>query len=136
MTRVFGLLSALPPSLRGVVLDIEWDRERLWALDLPTVVLPVAELRWHLALPLWRDDEGPFRVTPKEVLAEPLKHADQFERVWAADLAHPLHVLAHEDGLTILDGVHRLLKADMLQWRTVRVKVLAQAELHRIAVPL
>ncbi len=70
MTRVFGLLSALPPSLRGVVLDIEWDRERLWALDLPTVVLPVAELRWHLALPLWRDDEGPFRVTPKEVLAE------------------------------------------------------------------
>ena len=35
--RPFPLLAALPPSLRGVVLDFEWSHEALWALDLPAV---------------------------------------------------------------------------------------------------
>jgi hypothetical protein len=51
----------------------------------------------------------------------------------AADLPFPLHVLERRRRLlTVLDGTHRLLKADLLGYQAVNVKGLPDQLLDRI----
>lgn len=132
--KPFPLLDVLPAALRGVVLDFEWDRERLWRLDLPVETMAIEGLRWLLRLPLWSFAGEPFQVSPEAVRADPGRYHVQYARTMAADLSFPLHALAsHGVVLTVLDGTHRLLKADLLGERTVMVKKVPMAWLDFIA---
>ena len=126
---------AVPPVLRPYILDFHWDVGLLHRLDLPTVQVPLADLAHHLDLPFWLYDDRPFRVTPRQVAADPVKYHEQYARTLAADLRHPLHVVRRPDGrVTILDGIHRLLRAELEGRATVSVRVLAWEELDGIAV--
>jgi ParB-like nuclease domain len=126
---------AIPPELTAYILDFHWDLELLHALDLPVVELTVASLADHLELPFWAYD-GPFQVTPRQVAADPVTYRAQYERTLAADLRHPIDVVHRpDDRITILDGVHRLLRAELEGHRTIAARVLAWSELERIAVP-
>ncbi len=132
--KPFPLLDVMPASLRSVMPGFLWSRERLWALELPVERVAVDELRWHLALPMWSFDGVPFAITPEQVRADPGRYHLQHARTMAADLAFPVDALARPRGaLTLLDGVHRLLKADMLGRRTVDVKKVPMACLDAIA---
>jgi hypothetical protein len=125
----------VPPELTAYILDFHWDLELLHALDLPTVDLPVADLAHHLDLPFWAYDDRPFQVTPRQVAADPVTYRAQYERTLAADLRHPLHVVRRpDDRITILDGVHRLLRAKLEGRVDVAACVLPWSELDRIAV--
>ncbi|WP_433163965.1 ParB N-terminal domain-containing protein [Kribbella sp. CA-247076] len=133
--RPFPLLAELPPELRDVILDFHWDQQLLWALDLPTIERPIAELTWHLGLPFWACGGQPFQVTPLEVATDPGRFAEQYARTMATDLRYPLDVVRRPEGqLTILDGVHRLLRAYLASMESVRVRVLEWEELDSIAV--
>jgi hypothetical protein len=111
----------IPPILRPYILDLLWDVDALHALPLPAVEIVVAELTHHLELPFWAYEGKPFQLTPHQV---------------AADLAHPLDVVRRPDGrLTILDGVHRLLRAELSGLHVITVRVLDYGQLHTIAVP-
>ena len=127
---------AVPPELTAYILDFHWDLERLHALDLPTVELPVGDLTHHLDLPFWAHDDRPFQVTPRQVAADPVTYQAQYERTLAADLRHPIDVVHRpDDRITILDGVHRLLRAELEQHPTITARVLPWTELDHIAVP-
>ncbi len=131
----FPLLDVLPPELMDVILDFHWDVELLHSLDLPTTELPVAELDWQLRLPFWAWDGQPFQVSPLQVAAEPQVYAEQYARTMAADLRYPLDVVRRPDGrITVLDGVHRLLRAHLDGLESVRVRVLGWEKLDAIAV--
>ena len=128
---------AVPTELRPYILDFHWDLELLHALDLPTVSLQVADLADHLDLPFWAYDGRPFQVTPHQVAAAPVRYREQYARTLAADLRHPLDVVRRpDDRVTILDGVHRLLRAELEGRTTVAVRVLPWSERDRIAVPV
>ncbi len=130
----FPLLDVMPASLRSVMVDFLWSRERLWALELPVERVSVDELRWHLALPMWSFEGVPFAISPEQVGADPDRYHVQYARTMAADLAFPVHALVRpERRLTLLDGVHRLLKADLLGHRTIDVKKVPMACLDAIA---
>ena len=129
----FPLLAELPDSLRGVILDFHWDLNRLHALELPIREVPTADLAWHLDLPFWAVDGRPFQVSPAQVAAAPDRYREQWQRTMAADLDHALDCYAGPD-VTILDGVHRLLKADVLGCSTVRIRILAPGDFDAIAV--
>jgi hypothetical protein len=132
--KPFPLLDVVPESLRGVMLDFLWSHEWLWALELPVRRVPVDELRWHLALPMWSSDGVAFTVSPEQVRTEPGRYPAQYTRTMAADVAFPLDALVRAEGhLTLLDGVHRLLKADLLGHVTVDVRELPTARLDEIA---
>ena len=128
------LFGQIPAELRGVLLDFHWDPERLWALDIEPTIIPVDELAWQLDLPFWRYGERFFAVTPRQVALEPERHREQYERTLAANLGYPIHVLRRDDRLTILDGVHRLLKASLEGTRGIAAKVVTPDQLDRIAV--
>ncbi|GAB2681267.1 hypothetical protein [Kribbella swartbergensis] len=133
--RPFPLLKELPRELHDVILDFHWDQRLLWALDLPVLELEVAGLVWHLELPFWSQDGRPFQVSPLEVAADPAMHPEQHARTMRADLSYPLDAVRRSDGrITILDGVHRLLRAHVDGLRSVRVRVLPWEQLDAIAV--
>lgn len=130
-TRPFDLWSLVPPSLQAVLPNVTWDRARLRALALPVREVPLAELRWQLDLPWWRDGDRYFAVTPNEVRTAPDRFALQWRRVLDADLDVPIDLLAR-DQLVVLDGVHRLLKADVLGMGAIAARVLDATRLHEI----
>ena len=126
---------AIPPVLPPYILDFHWDVELLHRLDLPTAELPLPT--WPTT---WTCRSGgttrPFQVTPRQVAADPGSAIDeQYARTLAADLRHPLDVVRRPDGrITILDGVHRLLRAELEGREVVGVRVLAWEDLDAIAV--
>lgn len=121
--KPFDLMESVPAALHGLILDFEWSRERLWSLDLPVRAMPIEELRWLLALPWWSSEGVHFAISPYQVRADPGRYRVQYARTIAADLTLPLHVLVrHDRVVTMLDGVHRLLKADLAGLRLVETK--------------
>jgi hypothetical protein len=133
--RPHPLRDAIPDVLRPWLLDAEWDRERLWEIDHPVSVLPIAALRWSYALPWWRDEDGVwFRMTPRQVLREPGKYVEHEHRIAHADLTYPVHVLRRHGRWVPLDGIHRLVKADVELRRRIHVVPLGPAQLARIIV--
>jgi hypothetical protein len=126
----------IPPQLTAYILDFHWDLNRLHALDLPVTQLRVADLAHHLDLPFWAHAERPFQLTPHQVAADPFTYRAQYNRTLAADLRHPLDVVHRpDDRITILDGVHRLLRAELEERPLVDVRVLPWSALDEIAVP-
>lgn len=103
-------------------------------LKLPIATIAVEQLRWHLDLPFWRHGEEVFAVCPTEVRDAPQAFPDQHRRTWAADLRYPLIALAAPRGPAILDGLHRLCKADMLGHHSVQVGLLPVDRLGEIFV--
>ena len=116
------LYRRLPPGLEPYALELEWDREHLWSLDLPVEEMEIAELEWQLALPSWRAEDRYFCVRPLDLLEAPHRHLEQLERTLRSDLAFPLDITLRSGRWFVLDGVHRLLKAVLAGERTVSVR--------------
>jgi len=121
IVRRFPLYRLAPPELQAILLDYDWSTARLHALDLPVGDVAVADLRWQLDLRWWRFEDRFFAVTPNEVRADPVRYEKQWQRTLAADLAYPIHLRESAPGRwTIVDGVHRLLKAEVTCVATLR----------------
>jgi hypothetical protein len=109
----FPHLDERPSIFDGLLFDFWWDLDRLHALELPDASLPLTDLVWQLDLPWWRDGQRSFRVSPRQVAADPARYRAQFNRTMASDLTWPLIVRRLPGQVVILDGVHRLLKAEL-----------------------
>ena len=92
------LYRLLPPELALYMPALAWEHERLWALDLPVEQMAIDELAWQLDLPWWRNRERFFAVRPREVEAAPDRHAGQYRRTLAADLAYPIDITQRRGG--------------------------------------
>jgi hypothetical protein len=121
-----------PPELEPYFLHFDWENARLWALDLPVERLETDELLWHLVLPWWKGDDGWFTVRPVDVAARPADYPHQYARTLNADLRWPLHVTWNGGRWTIMDGIHRLLKAVMLELQQIQVRKVPPAAYERI----
>ncbi|HEY5948650.1 MAG TPA: hypothetical protein VIV40_24330 [Kofleriaceae bacterium] len=130
-TKPFEQWQNMPPVMQAVLPNVTWDRARLHELVLPVVEKRVDELRWMLDLPWWRVGERRFAVTPNQVRYAPERFAPHWRRMLDADLDYPIDLL-QRDRLIILDGVHRLLKADVLGMRMLATRVLDAAQFAEI----
>jgi hypothetical protein len=130
-TKPFDLWRKMPPVMQALLPNVMWHRAQLHELVLPVVELPVADLRWMLDLPWWRVGERRFAVTPTQVRHAPERYAAHWRRMLDADLGYPIDLL-QRDRLIILDGVHRLLKADELGMRKLPCRVLDDAQFATI----
>ena len=130
--KPFELWELIPAAMRGVLLNIRFDRDALWRLSLPVDHVQVDDLRWQLDLPWWRHDGKYFAVSPNAVRAEPERYPMHWQRTRDADLSFPIHLVATTPVLRILDGVHRLLKADCAGIETIRACRVDRAHLAQI----
>ena len=114
------LRAVMPLAVQRSLLPWEWNRERLWALELPVSSVTLDSLVHVLDVPLWRGEDGiPFTTRPNDVLARPAEHPSQLRRVMSADLGFPVHLTRLSGRRVVLDGVHRVAKAALLGWREV-----------------
>jgi hypothetical protein len=127
------LFTEIPPALRDWLLPIDWDRDRLWSLDLPRQRVSLDKLRWHLDLPCWRRDGTWFQVTPREFLSCPDVYPEHVARIARCDLSFALHVIRRHHRWLILDGIHRLVKAELRGMPSVEVSPLSTRHVATIA---
>lgn len=112
-------------------LTFDWDVQKLWAADLPVVVMPVRELQWLLDKPFWKDGAKRMAVSGRDIIDDPKRYRAEYERTMAADLSYPINVILVRGRWVILDGVHRLLKA----WIRGHDTILAM-QAHERDIPL
>jgi hypothetical protein len=65
-------------------------------------------------------------------MVDPVRFADQEERTRQADLRFPIHIIYWNGRWTIIDGLHRLLKAVMEERSQVLVCKVPEAKLGDI----
>lgn len=129
------LLAIMPEAARVAITPELWNQEWLHALELPVREMAISDLSWLFDVPLWAVDEKPFQVTPNQVRTHPRKFAAQYKRTIASDLVWPIHVMRFRGRWIVLDGVHRLLKADLSGKQSVRVMVLSPDDYNSIVFP-
>lgn len=122
----------LPQIIKDVGFDFDWDIKKVWALDEPTIKMSIHELTWHFDIPfLWYGDEV-YNLKPIEVIKNPEKYKEEYERTMKADLSHPIDVMENKGRLLILDGLHRLMKHSILGDREISVRIIPREKIPDI----
>ncbi len=112
----------MPDIHKQLGFDFWWDTQKLWEVDLPVEEMATSDFLWMLEIPFWDDKGIPTSLTPLAVKQNPEKFAQQYERTMEADLSYPINAIFLNDRWVIMDGIHRLLKAHILDEEKVRVK--------------
>lgn len=121
-----------PQIIKDVGFDFGWDARDVWKLDAPVTQMDVEDLEWHFDVPFLWENGGYYNLKPQEVLDNPNEHKDEYERTMGADLSHPIDVMENKGRWTILDGLHRLMKAVMLGQKNVTVRIIPRSEIPKI----
>jgi hypothetical protein len=111
LTEVFRIIEAQLPA--DVGFDFDWSDEKVWNLPgVATTSVPVSVLDWHLDTPFWDYEGENYCLSPRQVLDDPGQYGEHASRIKNAQLNYPIDVMKDSRGkLTILDGLHRFVKA-------------------------
>lgn len=112
----------IPPIILEVGFDFDWDEKKVWELELPAVKMAVDELEWHLAIPFLNFENGEYNLMPSDVIDDPEKYRQEYNRTMKADLRYPIDIMENKGRWVILDGLHRLMKAKILGMEEVEVR--------------
>lgn len=122
----------LPRIIEEVGFDFSWDEEKVWQLDYPVEEISIDELTWHFKVPfIWSKPNGYYDVESYEVLNNPNMHPEEYKRTMNADLSYPIDIMYWKGRWLILDGLHRLMKASLLNVKDVKVRKISES-----AIPL
>lgn len=107
--REIPFFAQLPDSAVSAALGCYWETARLFALadTLPVEHVSVDTFRWVMDVK-WRADGESMNEARARGPASPT-----WRRAMAADLRYPIVLAPRPDRWTVLDGYHRLLKADV-----------------------
>lgn len=118
-------MKLLPPEMRDWYFSFDWNLERLWALDVPTEIRDISELRWHFDVPIWASANGMhFDLCPTEVLRNPGHYPRHDDRIEQTDIKFPIDMMFTVDRIAIIDGVHRLAKYEKHGLANVLVRII------------
>lgn len=134
--RHVAFFAAIPDALVPHMAPFWWHMNKLLTLDLPVDDVAMTDLRPFLDVPYWRAGAHShlFQLSARDILADTVTHADHWVRTMAADLSYPI-VLYHQDGRTILlDGYHRVLKAEYLSLDSLPARVVPEEIVPTILV--
>lgn len=126
-------MSVVPQIIQDVGFDFDWDSKKVWALDIPVTRMPMSDLAWHFDIPFW-DSEGTdeYNLKPSDVVAHPEKEPTHFKKIMEADLSYPIDVMENKGRWLILDGLHRLVRLNMLGKQEVRVRIVPREMIPQI----
>lgn len=122
----------MPDIIKEVGFDFHWKEEKVWALDLPIEEMSLTNLEWHFDVPFWFLPGGYYDLKPREVIENPKKHLLEYGRTMASDLTYPLDIMDWKGRWLLLDGLHRLVKAHILGWKTIKVRKVPKEEILNI----
>lgn len=123
----------LPQVIKDVGFDFSWDVRKVWALDVPTQEMPIADLAWHFDLPFWSTPNGYYDLKAQDVIDHPGDNQIEYERTMVADTSHPIDIMQWRGRWLILDGLHRLVKLSIHGAETVKVRKIPTSAIPLIA---
>lgn len=123
----------VPPIIREVGLLFRWDNRKLWQLEAPRHELTLAELAWHFEVPFF-DKADWYDLAPQVVLTRLAEHPLHHRRILNASSAYPIDIVENHGRWLILDGLHRLMKAELEGRQQVSVRIIHRSHLQQIAI--
>ena len=125
------LKKEIPQIIKDVGFDFDWSEEKVWALDVPLEEMDINELTWHFDIPfLW--ENGVYNLKPQNVIDDGNAHKEEYQRTMKADLVHPIDIMENKGRWLILDGLHRLMKASILNMKKVNVRKISRDLIPKI----
>lgn len=122
-----------PQIIEDVGFDFHWDVEKVWKLNIPTEEISIDELTWHFNVPfLWSKPDGYYDLKPQDVIDHPDMYKDEYARTMNVDLSYPIDIMHWRGKWLILDGLHRLMKANIDQLKSVKVRKVDKKYIHQI----
>jgi len=122
----------LPQIIKDVGFDFNWDEEKVWALDVPVEEIDINELTWHFDIPFHWHGADVYNLKSREIIDNPEKYKDEYGRTMNANLMHPIDIMENKGRWLILDGLHRLMKAYIQGYKTVRVRKISRDLIPKI----
>lgn len=112
-----------PEVIQEVDIPFKKDDLKIQALDLPVEEMSIKELLWHFDYPFWeKEGTNEWNLTPGELIKDPQKEPTHYQRVLSVDLTYPLQIMRHKGRWLLLDGLHRLTKAYLEGYKTIKVR--------------
>ena len=130
-------LRKLPTILKNHILPFDWDNSKVWNLEAQSITIERCKLDYLLELPFWSSLPKvgmTFDISPLEVINNPEATPHQFERLMNADLSYPIDMLSYENRTWILDGIHRLAKAYLLNKDVLELRIHEHEVITRITM--
>ena len=112
---------------------ITYSVEKLWKLDVPTQEIPLTQIERHLTINYWATPGEHHNLSPKDVLDHPEEHGHEYTRIQATNFDYPIDVCMWEGKLMLLDGLHRLAKAHLMQMSSMKVRMVPLELLQSIS---
>ncbi|MDD2518639.1 MAG: ParB/RepB/Spo0J family partition protein [Bacilli bacterium] len=122
----------IPDVILDVGFDFDWDEEDVWKLNYPTKAMNIKKLEWHFDMPFWNYDNKWYNLKPIDVIKDNSKYKDEYNRIMKANLDYPIDIMKNKDKYVILDGLHRLVKAKILGYSKVNVRIIPRTEINNI----
>jgi hypothetical protein len=121
-----------PRIIKDIGFDFGWDPRDVWKLDAPVTQMDVKELIWHFDVPFLWENDGYYNLKPRDVFEHSDEHKEEYARTMKADMFYPIDVMKNKGRWTILDGLHRLMKASILKQEKVNVRIISRSEISKI----
>lgn len=122
----------LPEIIKQVGFDFWWDINKVWQLDIPVEEINIRELIWHFEIPFWATKHGYYNLKPIDVINNPDKYPEHYQRIMNSNLEYPLDIMFNKGHWLFLDGLHRLAKAKLLGVKNVRVRKIDREHIDKI----
>lgn len=124
----------IPQIIKDVGFDFSWSEKKVWSLDYPVEEMDINELTWHFDIPFhWHGGEI-YNLKSRDVIESPEKYKEEYVRTMKADLAHPIDIMENKGKWLILDGLHRLMKAFILDMKKVNVRKIPRERIPDISI--
>lgn len=123
----------IPESVLEYGFDFDWDEEDVWKLNYPVQEIASQILEWHFDVPFWNWNKKWYVLKPRDVINNPEKYKLEYERVMNSDISYPIDVMVNKERLVILDGLHRLVKCNLLGMNKVKVRIIPRSEIPNIS---
>lgn len=125
-----AFFAQLPDSAVSAAFGAYWVDERLFRVadTLPIEHVPLERVRWVLDVKWKADGESMNGVRERG------DHSSSWRRAMAADLRFPIVLGRRPDRWTVLDGYHRVLKADVEARESIRAVRLPAGRVHEVLV--
>lgn len=119
-------MDSIPDSVLEYGLPFDWEEIDVWKLDVPVTKIPIEELIWHFEVPFWDYEDNFYAITPNDVINNPSKYYEHYNRIINSDISYPIDVIENKGRLVILDGLHRLVNLYIKGYKKIDVRIVPQ----------
>jgi len=127
-----GNKQEIPEIIKEMGFDFHWEEEKVWKLNIPITEMDMNELTWHFDIPFHWHKGGVYNLKSKEIIENPEKYKEEYERTMKVDLKYPIDIMKNKGKWLILDGLHRLMKAYILEMKKVNVRIIPREQIPEI----